>query len=176
MYLFMTLPAHFHTVFLITVRIYLSTFLLFYMSTDVPVRHYTCSVYFLFFGIPCTMTFQLVYWGIYTQIHQKINLHVYPHAFPSSNNKDLLVITTTCVPAHRCTRSWPYLFIFRLSFRLTVKIYPSTFVLLYMYTNVPVHHCTCLFILFRHNMHSYLSTHFLFNSSTGVPTNRSTWK
>ena len=175
MYPFITLPVHFHAVFLITVKIYLSTFLLFYRSTDVPVHHCTCSVYFLFFGISCSMTFQLIYWGINTQIHPKINLPVYPHAFPSSN-KDLPVTTTTCVPAHRCTCSWPYLFIFRLSFRLTVNIYPSTFLLFYMSTDVPVHHCTCLFILFRHNMHSYLSTHFLLNSSTGVPTNRSTWK
>ena len=82
------------------------------MSTDVPVRRYTCSVYFFFFGITCTMTFPLVYWGTYTQIHPKINLPVYPHASLSSNHKDLPVSTTTCVPAHRCTRSWPYLFIF----------------------------------------------------------------
>ena len=136
MYPFVTLRVHFHTVFLITVKIYPSTFLLFYMSTDVPVHHYTCSVYFLFFGITCTMTFQLVYLGTYTQIHPKINLPVYPHAFPSSNNKDLPVTTTNCVPANRCTRSWPYLFIFILSFRLTVKIYMST--------DVPVHQYTCL--------------------------------
>ena len=47
-----------------------------------------------------------------------------------------------------------------LSFRLTVKIYPSTF--------LHVHKCTCssvylfsLFLLFRHNMHNDLSTHLL---------------
>jgi len=32
---------------------------------------------------------------------------------------------------------------FILSFRLTVKIYPSTFLLLYMYTDTPVHQYTC---------------------------------
>ena len=71
------------------------------------------------------------------------------------------------LPIIICTRSWPYLFIFILSFRLTVKIYPSTFPLFYMSTDVPVR-----FI-------SYFSaypTQWRFNSSTGVPTHRSTRK
>ena len=68
----------------------------FYMSTDVPVRQYTCSVYFFCFGITCTMTFQLIYCGTYP----KINLTVYLHASLSSNHKDLPVTTTTCVHAH----------------------------------------------------------------------------
>ena len=117
MYPFMTLPVHFNTVFLITVKINPSTFLLFYLSTDVPVHHYNCAVYFFFFGITCTMSFRLVYWGTYTHIHPKRNLPVYFHAFLWFNNKYLPVSTTTCVPAHRCTRSWPYLFILILSFR-----------------------------------------------------------
>ena len=143
------LHGHFHTVFLITIKIYPSTFLLFCMSTDVPVHHYTCSVYFLFFGITCTMSFQLVYWGTYTHIHPKRNVPVYPHAFLWSNKKYLPVSTTTSVPAHRCTRSWPYLFISILSFRLTVKNYPSTVPLFYMSTDVPVHQYTCsIYFLF----------------------------
>ena len=90
------------------------------------------------------MTFQLIYWGTYTQIHPKINVPVYLHASLSSNHKNLPVTTTTfCVHAHRCTRSGPHLFIFVLSFRLTVKIYPSTVLLFYMSTGVPVHHYTC---------------------------------
>ncbi len=129
--------------FRLTVKIYPSTFPLFYMSTDVPFHQYTCSVYFLFFGITCAMTFQLIYWGTYTQIHPKVNLPVYLHASLPSNHKGLPVTTTTCVHAHRCTRSWPYVFIFRLSFRLTVKIYPFTVLLFYMSTDVPVHQYTC---------------------------------
>ena len=129
--------------FRLTVKIYPSTFLLFYMSTDVPVHQYTCSLYFLFFGITCAMTFQLIYWGTYTQIHPKVNLPVYLHASLSSNHKGLPVTTTTCVHAHRCTRSWPCVFIFRLSFRLTVKIYTFTVLLFDMSTDVPVHQYTC---------------------------------
>ena len=113
------------------------------MSTNVPVCQYTCSVYFFFFGITYTMTFQLIYWGTYTQIHPKLNIPVYLHASLESNHNDVPVTTTTCVPAHSCTHSWPYLFIFRLSFQLTVKINPSTFILFYMYTDVAVHHYTC---------------------------------
>ena len=122
---------------------YLFIIILFCMSTDVPVHHYTCSVYFFFFGITCTMTFQLVYWGSYPQIHLKINLPVYPHASPLPKNKELPVTTTTCIHAHRSTRSGPYAFIFILSFRLTVKIYPSTVLLFYMSTDVPVHQYAC---------------------------------
>ncbi len=118
-------------------------FPLFYMSTDVPFHQYTCSVHFIFFGITRAMTFQLIYWGTYTQIHPKVNLPVYLHASLPSNHKGLPVTTTTCVHAHRCTRSWPYVFIFRLSFRLTVKIYPFTVLLFYMSTDVPVQQYTC---------------------------------
>ena len=91
------------------------------------------------------MTFQLIYWGTYPQIHLKINLSVYPHASLSSNHQDLPVTTSTCVPAHTCTPSLPYMFIFILSFRLTILIYPSMFLLFYMFTStdLPVHHCTC---------------------------------
>ena len=91
--------------FRLTVKIYPLMFLLFYMSADVTVHHYTCSVCFFFFGITCTMTFQLIFWGTYPQIHQKINLPLYLHASLSSNHKDLPVTTTTCVHAHRCTLS-----------------------------------------------------------------------
>ena len=41
-------------------QMYLFITILFCMSTDVPVHHYTCSVYFFFFGITCTMTVQLI--------------------------------------------------------------------------------------------------------------------
>ena len=142
------------------------------MSTDVPVHHNTCSVYFFFFGITCTMTFQLIYWGTYTQIHPKINLPIYFHAFPSSNNKDLPVTTTTCVHAHRCTRSWPYVFIFRLIpiNRSDLPVHGSTV--------LHVQRCTCssvylfsLLLLFRHNLHNDLSTHLLGYLPTDPPEN-----
>ena len=106
--------SYFHFILSIqlTVKIYPSMFSLFYMSTDVPVHQYTCSVCFLFFGITCTMTFQLIYWGTYTKIYPYVNLPVYLHASLSSNHKGLPVTTTTCVPFLTCTRSWHYLFIF----------------------------------------------------------------
>ena len=143
MYPFMTLPVHCNTVFLISVKLDPSTVLLFYISADLPVHQNTCSVYFSFFGISYAKTFQLIYWSNYPQIHPKINVPVYPHASLLSNHKDLPVTTTVSIPAKRCTHSWPYLFIFILSFRLTVKNYPSTFPLFYMSTDVPFHQCTC---------------------------------
>ncbi len=70
------------------------------MSTDVPVHHYTCSVYLFLFGITSTVTFQLICWGTYTHIYPKIKLPVYLHASLLFNHKYLPVSTTTCVPAH----------------------------------------------------------------------------
>ena len=142
------------------------------MSTVVPVHQYTGSVYLFFFGITCTITFQL----IYTQIYLKLFLPVYLHVSLLSKHKALPVTTTTSVPAHRCTRSGPYLFIFILSFRLTAKIYPSTFLLLYMSTDVPVHQYTCsiYFFLFRLKMHNYPSTQLLGCVHTDLPENKFT--
>ena len=115
------------------------------------------------------MTFQLVYWGTYKQIHLKINLPVYLHASLSSNHEDLPVTTTTCVHVHRCTRSGPYPFIFILSFQLTVKIYPSTVLLFYMSTDLPVHHLFGLFLIFLHILRNDLSTHLLGYLPTDPP-------
>ena len=111
---------------LLTAKIYPSTFLLLYMSTVVPVHHYTCSVYLFLFGISSTVTFQLIYWSTYTQIYPKIKLPVYLHASLLSNHNDLPVTTTTCVHAHRSTRSLPYLFILIISFRQTICTYVSS--------------------------------------------------
>ena len=85
----------------LTAKIYSSTFLLLYLSTDVSVHEYTCSV-FLPFGHNIQLNFR-------SQIQPEINLPVYLHNSPLSNNKDLPVTINTCVPAHRCTLSWPYL-------------------------------------------------------------------
>ena len=82
-----------------------------YLFISIPVQFI-----FLFLGITCAMTFQLIYWGTYTQIHPKVYLTVYLHASLPSNNNGLPVTTTTCPHVHRCTRSWPYLFIFIQSF------------------------------------------------------------
>ena len=80
-------------------------FLLRWMFTVVPVHQYTCSVYFFFFGITCTVIFQLIYWGRYTEIYLEINLLAYLYASLSSNHKVLPVTTNTSVSAHTCTGS-----------------------------------------------------------------------
>ena len=109
--------------FWLTVTVFPSIFLLFYMSTAVPVHQYACSAYLFLFGITCTITFQLICWGMCTQIYLKINLPVYLHPSLLSNHKDLPVTTATCVHAHWCTCSWPYLVILIISFRHTVCTY-----------------------------------------------------
>ena len=116
------------------------------------------------------MTFQL----IYKQIYLKVNLPVYLHASLSSNHKDLPVTTTTCVHVHRCTCSGPYGFIFILSFRLTVQIYPPTILLFYMYTDLPVHQYTCS-VYFLFFGISYAKTfHLLGYLPTDPPENKFT--
>ena len=71
---------------------------------------------------------------IHTGLH--IYLPVYLHFSLLSNHKDIPVTTTASIPANGCTHSKPYLFI--LLFQLTAKIYPSTFQLLYMSTDIPL--------------------------------------
>ena len=104
--------------FRLTAEIYPSTFLLNYMYADAPGYQDSYSVYFFRFGITCTITVPLICWGMYTQIHPKINIPVYLHASPLPKNKTLPVTTTTCIPALKCTRSWQYLFSFILLFYL----------------------------------------------------------
>ena len=83
--------------FQLTPKIYPSMFQQLYMSTDIPIHQYTCSVYLFFCGITCTIMFQLIHWGLCTQIYPKINLPVY--ASLSSNHKDLPV----CHHNYLCT-------------------------------------------------------------------------
>ena len=107
------------------------------MSKDVPVHHYTCSVYLFLFGITSTVTFQHIYWGTYTQIYPKIKLPVYLHASLLSNHKDLPVTTTACVHAQWSTRSLPYLFILIISFRQTICTYLSSRLLFWIFADLP---------------------------------------
>ena len=105
-----TLPVHFHTFIHINRKD-----LPVHSSTVLHVHICTCSVYFFFFVITYTMTFQLIYWGTYTQIHPKINLPVYLHASLSSNHKDLpvtqlLVYMPIYVPVHNSTCSFWYFY------------------------------------------------------------------
>ena len=125
------------------------------MYTDTPVHQYTCSVCFFFFGITCTMTFQLIYWGTYTQILMLL-LCLRTKTYLLSQ---LLVYLPLNVPDHDPACSFSY---FTYSIWLTAKIYPSTFLLLYLSTDISVHQCTCLvFLPFRHNIHNWISAHLL---------------
>ena len=150
----MTLPVDFILSFRLTVKTFLH------------VHRCTCSSVYLF---SLFLLFR-------HNMHNDLLTHLlgYLHTDPPENTfslftimllfrlKDLPVSTTTCVPDHRCTRSWPNLFIFTFIL-ITVKIYPSTFLLFYMSTYVPVHHyiCSVYFFFFRHNLCNDLSTHLL---------------
>ena len=112
----------------LTAKIYPSTFLLRYLSTGISVHEYTCSVFLPFrHNIHNYISAHLL--GYIHTDPTGINLPVNIHTSPLSNNKDVPVITNTYVPAHRCTLSWSYLFIFILYFKLNTKIYSSTFLL-----------------------------------------------
>ena len=113
--------------------------------------------YFSLFGITYTVKFPLICYGTYTQIQPEINVPVYLHTSPLSNNKDLPVTTNTCVPAQRCTLPWPYLFIFILYFRVNAEIYQSTFLLRCM---TPVY-LFIFMLLFRLTTKTYLLPHVL---------------
>ena len=146
MYPFMTLRVHFHTFIPIN-------------RWDLPVnvsaalhvsRRTWLSVYLLSLFLP--------FWH---NMHIYLSTHLlgYVHRDPPENkstswsplpkNKNLPGTTTTFVPALKCTRSWPYLFIFILVFYLiNAKIYPSTFLQLYMSTDISGHQYTCLVYFF----------------------------
>ena len=140
------------------------------ISTALNVHRCTCSVYLFLFGITSTVTFQLIYWGTYTQIYPKIKLPVYLHASLLSNYKDLPVTTTTCVHAHRSTRLLPCLFIWIISFRQTICTYLSCSQI-YLFINQPFNLCVFFTWLY---MHTYLSTHLLVCVPTDPPENECT--
>ena len=100
-------------VFLITVKIYPSTFLLFYMSADVPVHHYTCLVYLFIFGLTCTMAFQLVY--LHTDLPE-IKYTCLPSCFSSVQPQ-----RPTCHHSYLCT--CPHLHPF-----MTLPVHFQTFI------------------------------------------------
>ena len=143
------------------------------MSTEVPVHHYTCSVYLFLFGITSTVTFQLIYWGTYTQIYPKIKLPVYLHASLLSNHKHLPVTTNTCVkpidlPVHYPTSSF-WLFHSDKPFVLTCPLACcSKYSQIYLFLNQPVQF-VCVF-------HLALHAHLSVNSSAGLRTDRPTRK
>ena len=138
MYPFMTLPVHFILSFRLTVKIYPSTFLLFYMSTDVPVHQYTCSVYFLFFCVSYAMTFQRIYWSTYPRSTRKyIYLFTFMLLFrltiKTYLSLQLLAYLPIFVPVHGPTCSFFYTFI--PINRLDLPVNVSTV--------LHVHICTC---------------------------------
>ena len=94
------------------------------ISTALHVHRCTCSSLYLFslfvpfrHTIHSYLSTHLLGYCSEPQIYPKIKLPVYLHASLLSNHKDLPVTTTTCVHAHRSTRSLPYLFILIISFQ-----------------------------------------------------------
>ena len=147
-----------------------------YMSSDVPVHHYTCSVYLFLFGITWTMTFRLIYWGTYTQIHPKIFLPVYLLASLLSNHKHLPVTTNTCVkpidlPVHYPTCSF-WLFHSDKTFVLTCPLTCFLNIRRFTLSSTNRFHL-CVFFNWLY-MHIYLSTHLLVCVPTEPPENECT--
>ena len=152
MYPFMTLCVHFPT-FIPIKRYDLPV----HGSTVLYVHRCTCSAVYLF---SLLLLFRC-------HLHNDLSTHLLGYLY-----------------THRSTRKYIYQFTFMLFFRLTTKTYLSPQQLVYMHLDVPfmtrldlpvkvstalhVNRCTCsslylfgLFLHFRHNMHSYLSTHLL---------------
>ena len=152
----------FRLLFRLTVTVYPFTVLLFDMSTDVPVHLYTCSVCFLFFS----------------NMHNDLSTHLlgYLHTDPPENIFTRLPSCfsfvepqgPTCHHNYLCTCTGMYPF-------MTLPIHVHTVILINRLdlpvngsTALHVHRYTCssvylfsLFLLFRHNIYSYLSTHLL---------------
>ena len=141
---------------------YLFITILFCMFTDVPVHPYTCSVYFFFFGITCTMTFQLLSGYLPTNPPEN-KFTCLPSGFFFAQEQ-----RPTCHHNYLCTCTQMYPF-------MTLPVHVHTAIPINhldlpvnVSTALHVHRCTCssvflfsLFIYLWHNMHSYLSTHLL---------------
>ena len=128
MYPFMTLPVH--TVIPIN-RLDLPV----NVCTALHVHRCTCSSVYLF-----SLFFHFQYnMHSYLSTHLLGYVHTDPHA-PLPKNKDLSPQLPVClplnVPDHDPACSFSY---FKYSIWLTSKIYPSTFLLLYMSTDMSIH-------------------------------------
>ena len=110
----------------------------------------------------------------YTSTYLPENKSVYINAFLlgyPSYHTGLLLDSTIPLHAHKCTRSWPCLFMFILLFRLAAKTYPSTFLPVTTTTCVHAQDPTCSFFIlsFRLTAKLYPSTVLLFYMSIDVP-------
>ena len=119
------LPVYLHASLCLTTKTYLSPQLLVYMSIIIIIIHKFSIA--LFPAIPHTWTRSWHY--------------LFMFIFVPINHWDLPVNISTAVHVHRCT--CPTLSDHLWSIQLTTEIYPSMCLLLYMYTNAPVHQYTC---------------------------------
>ena len=144
------------------------------MSTEVPVHHYTCSFYLFLFGITATITFQLIYWGTYTQIYPKIKLFIFMLLFCLTTktylSPQLLVYVPIDLPVHYPT----------CSFWLFHSDKPFVPVLLPVVLNIRrftfssvIRFNLCVFFTWLY-MHTYLSNHLLVCVPTDPPENECT--
>ena len=165
---FMALPVHVHT-FIPINRWDLPV----NSSTAPHVHRCTCSSVYLF-------SLFLPFWH---NMHSYLSTHLlgYVHTIILMRflclrtntylSPQLLVYLPLNVPDHDPACSFSYFY----SIRLTAKIYPSTFLLLCMSTDLSVHLYTCsVFLPFRYNIHSYLSAHLLGYVHTFLPGNKFT--
>ena len=115
------LPVHLHALLLVSQDHDLSPQLRVCMPTDAPVQN--------------TYQFILILYISTYLPENKSTCLILSLGLPY--HKDLLLDSAIHLHADSCICSWPYLFILILSFQLITKIYPSTFLMLYMSTYIP---------------------------------------
>ena len=135
---------------------YLFITILFCMSTDVPVHHYACSVYFFFFGITCTLTFQLISGYLPTDPPED-KFTCLPSCFSFAQEQ-----RPTCHHNYLCT--CPYMYPF-----MVLPVHFHTFILINrldlpinVSTGLHVHRCTCSSLYCPACPHMYLYIFILY--------------
>jgi len=152
--------------FCLTTKTYLSPQLIVYMPKDLPVHYPTCSLWLFHSDKPFVLTCPLTCCSKYSQIYLFINQPVqFLCVFHLALHAHLSVNSSAGLRTVRPTRKWMYLLILMLlaittktylpiqlfspfsvmhPFRFTFAIYPSTQLLLYIYTDLPGNKSTSL--------------------------------
>ena len=160
---------------------YVSNQLFLYMPTEVSVHHLFIFLPVYHAHLPanssaCPHTHRATY--------PRLNVAAHFDAFLPANHENLPVDSTAHPHTHGCNRFSFYLFILKLSFRLTANTYLPTHLRHYVSTATPPPHThtpflpsspSCMLILtfpFRLKMNAYLTTYLL--GTTYLPENEST--
>ena len=159
---------------------YLSTQLLVYIPTQAPVHQSASSFSPLRFNLRTYLWTHLLVQVPKRPTYPKIYVPAHFDPFLQANHEDLPVDSTARPHTHRCNRFSSYLFILKLTFRLTTNADLSTHLFYYISTPTPPsHQFINLHVHFNFSRQrkilGFPSTHLLVRVPRNVPENEPTF-